>query len=324
MHAAAQGRPVEALHIARSVLEGSYSLSPRLRALFLTRKARALAGDEGSLRVFPQIRDLFLDGVSDDDPAWTWWVDEHELAWHEAMALRDLGRASEARALFEQSMTGTPPTEIRGQYIHGAYLLQAQVDNGSWADAEREIRRLLPLSAGVASTRAVVLLRDPELGQHFLVSAEKLSQLVAAAGIRREDDVLEAGAGVGTVARVLPQCRSLTVVELDPRLTGYLQDDVPHATVRQADALQVIQDASFDVLIGNLPHAVTESLLKLLPSLSFRTAVMAVSLSSDLDQLGPAFSWSEVTRITGDDFVPPQADVSHVVRIAPYYLSEGS
>ena len=161
MHAAAQGRPVEALHIARSVLEGSYSLSPRLRALFLTRKARALAqaGDEGSLRVFPQIRSLFLDGVSDDDPAWTWWVDEHELAWHEAMALRDLGRASEARALFEQSMAGTPATEIRGQYIHGAYLLQVQVDNASWADAEREIRRLLPLSAEVASTRAVVLLR---------------------------------------------------------------------------------------------------------------------------------------------------------------------
>jgi hypothetical protein len=161
MHAASQGLPVEALQIARSVLEGGYSLSPRLKALFLTRKARALAqgGDEGALRIFPQIRSLFLDGVSDTDPAWTWWIDEHELAWHEAMALRDLGFPSRAIAFFEQSMIATPSTEIRGQYIHGAYLLQAQVDNSSWVDAEQTIRRLLPLSAEVASARAVILLR---------------------------------------------------------------------------------------------------------------------------------------------------------------------
>jgi hypothetical protein len=161
MHAASQGRPVEALQIARSVLEGGYSLSPRLKALFLTRKARALAqaGDQGALRFFPEIRSLYLDGVCDGDPAWTWWIDEHELAWHEAMALRDLGRASQAIAFFEQSMIATPPTEIRGQYIHGAYLLQAQVDNSSWPDAEQAIRRLLPLSTEVASTRTVVLLR---------------------------------------------------------------------------------------------------------------------------------------------------------------------
>ncbi len=120
--------------------------------------------DEGALRIFPEIRSLFLDGVSDNDPAWTWWIDEHELAWHEAMALRDLGFASQAISFFEQSMIATPATEIRGQYIHGAYLLQAQVDNTSWTDAEQEIRRLLPLSAEVASARTVVLLRKV-LGQ---------------------------------------------------------------------------------------------------------------------------------------------------------------
>jgi 16S rRNA A1518/A1519 N6-dimethyltransferase RsmA/KsgA/DIM1 with predicted DNA glycosylase/AP lyase activity len=157
---------------------------------------------------------------------------------------------------------------------------------------------------------------DPEFEQHFLVSPGKLSQLVAAAGIRPTDDVLEAGAGIGTVARVLPRCRSLTVVELDERLIGFLRENVPHANVRQGDALEIIQNASFDVLIGNLPHAVTDSLLKFLPRLSFRTAVMAVSASADLDQLGPAFSWSEVTRSTGDDFVPPQASVSRIVRVA--------
>ena len=162
MHAAAQGRPREALQIARSVLEGDYQLSPRLKALFLTRKARALAqgGDRSALRLLPEIRSLFLDGVSDGDPAWAWWIDERELAWHEAMVQRDLGLAGRAMTDFERSVAATPATEIRSQYLHRAYLLQAQVDNSTWDAAEQTIRQLLPLLAEVASTRTVVLLRS--------------------------------------------------------------------------------------------------------------------------------------------------------------------
>lgn len=158
---------------------------------------------------------------------------------------------------------------------------------------------------------------DPRLGQHFLVSREKLSKIVAAAGIRPTDDVLEAGAGIGTVARVLPKSKSLTVVELDQRLTGFLRQNVPHAKVLQGDVLDMIQALSFDVLIGNLPYAVTDSLLELMPRLSFRVAVLAVSESADLDKLGSGFSWSEVTRTTGDDFLPPQPSVSRIVRVVP-------
>ena len=61
----------------------------------------------------------------------------------------------------------------------------------------------------------------------------------------------------------------------------------------------------------------TESLLGLIPDLTFRVAVLAVGESTELDQLGPNFSWSEVTRITGDDFLPPQPSVSRIVRVVP-------
>jgi 16S rRNA A1518/A1519 N6-dimethyltransferase RsmA/KsgA/DIM1 with predicted DNA glycosylase/AP lyase activity len=163
--------------------------------------------------------------------------------------------------------------------------------------------------------RELAAYADPRFEQHFLVSAEKLAKLTAAAGIRPTDDVLEVGAGVGTVARALPESRSLTVVELDGRLIGPLRQNVPRAKVIQGDALEIVQTISFDVLIGNLPHAVTESLLKLIPSLAFRTAILAVGESTDLDSLGSGFSWSEVARITGDDFVPPQVSVSRIVRL---------
>jgi hypothetical protein len=54
-----------------------------------------------------------------------------------------------------------------------------------------------------------------------------------------------------------------------------------------------------------------------MPSLSFRTAVLAVGESTDLDQLGAGFSWSEVTRVTGGDFLPPQPSVSRIVQVVP-------
>ena len=161
MHAASQGLPREALQIARSVLEGDYRLSPRLRALFLTRKARALAacGDESALALLPEIWELFLQGVSDGDPAWAWWFDQRELDWHEAMVHRDLGLSGRAVDQFERSVMAIPSDEIRSQYVHRAYLLQAQVDTGTWDAAEQTIRQLIPLSREVASTRTIVLLR---------------------------------------------------------------------------------------------------------------------------------------------------------------------
>lgn len=160
-------------------------------------------------------------------------------------------------------------------------------------------------------------LADPKFEQHFLISPVKLAKLVTAADIGPTDDVLEVGAGIGTVARALPKCRNLTLVEFDERLIQFLRQNVPHAKVLHGDALEMIQCLSFDVLIGNLPHAVTESLIKLIPQLSFRTAILAVGESTNLDMLGSGFSWSEVTRITGADFSPPQLSVSLIVRIVP-------
>jgi 16S rRNA A1518/A1519 N6-dimethyltransferase RsmA/KsgA/DIM1 with predicted DNA glycosylase/AP lyase activity len=124
--------------------------------------------------------------------------------------------------------------------------------------------------------REIAANADPKLQQHFLVSPQKLTELVSAAGIRPTDDVLEVGAGIGTVARQLPRSRTLTLVELDDRLVGFLRENVPHANVVQGDALEMIRLMSFDVLIGNLPNKVTESLLGLLPILKFRVAVLAV------------------------------------------------
>jgi hypothetical protein len=49
---------------------------------------------------------------------------------------------------------------------------------------------------------------NPHLDQHFLRNPVKLALLIDAAGIQPADHVVEAGAGIGTVAEHVPVCQS--------------------------------------------------------------------------------------------------------------------
>lgn len=160
MHAGFLGRPHEALQLANSVLESRDRLSPRVKTLFLMRKARALAqgGDGQAFRLFDEARSHYADGMRDSDPKWAWWIDECELAWHEGMALADLGYPREAVKKFEQSVWATASHRVRGRYLHLGYLLGAQVEVGAWNDAERTMCQIGAMVGDVVSTRTVVLL----------------------------------------------------------------------------------------------------------------------------------------------------------------------
>ncbi|MGH3630775.1 MAG: helix-turn-helix domain-containing protein [Sciscionella sp.] len=197
MHAGFLNRSREALYIAESVLDGDYQLSARVRALFLTRKARALAqsGDESSLRMFGEIQSLYLEGVQSTDPDWAWWIDERELAWHEAMCKQDLGDSKSAVVQFERSVEATPSTEIRSQYLHRAYLLAAQVRLRSWTAAEDTMRQLQPLVTEVASTRTALLIR-------------KALRELQAGDKRVPEGVLERGMQLGSMFDNAPDVRS--------------------------------------------------------------------------------------------------------------------
>ncbi|WP_132427937.1 rRNA adenine N-6-methyltransferase family protein [Pseudonocardia endophytica] len=59
-----------------------------------------------------------------------------------------------------------------------------------------------------------------------------------AADIRDTDTVIEIGAGAGTVARRIPWCASLTLVELDERLISILRRNAPsYASVLNVDGI---------------------------------------------------------------------------------------
>ncbi|WP_162788483.1 helix-turn-helix domain-containing protein [Amycolatopsis albispora] len=160
MHAGYLKRPAEALRLSQMVLEQN-NLSPRLRALFLIRKARALAlggNNSEAKRTFDQAASLYLDGVRDNDPGWAWWINDEEIAWHEAMIYGDIGERYRSIDILQECVDLTPVNAVRGRYVHTASLLEAQTHAQAWAEISNTFERLMPYVDEVGSTRAATML----------------------------------------------------------------------------------------------------------------------------------------------------------------------
>ncbi len=107
------------------------------------------------------------------------------------------------------------------------------------------------------------------LGQNFLVDPKLRDAIAEAAGTDRNDEVLEVGAGVGTLTIALaPRCRRLVAVELDASLMPALRDAlVGHDNVEvvQGDILRFDMARAFpeggEVVAGNIPYHLTGGLI---------------------------------------------------------------
>jgi tetratricopeptide (TPR) repeat protein len=155
MHEGHLARARDSLNTARLAL-GMGRLSPRLQCLFKMREARALAqlGKESdAFKQFNRAKGLYLEGVRDSDPHWTWWVDETELAWHEGMINKDLGKLSKSLDYFDIAANGISEARVRTCYSYRASAFLSHVENRSWSNAEESMRILLNDAGFVGSRR---------------------------------------------------------------------------------------------------------------------------------------------------------------------------
>ena len=128
------------------------------------------------------------------------------------------------------------------------------------------------------------------LGQRFLVDRGVLAAIVEAAELSAGDDVLEVGPGPGVLTAALAtRVRSVTAVEVDPRMVALLEETLAgHRNVQvvQADALKVdllgMGSRPFTRIVANLPYQITTPLLERFLADDRRPALVVVLVQQEV------------------------------------------
>ncbi len=128
------------------------------------------------------------------------------------------------------------------------------------------------------------------LGQNFLVDPPLRDRIVEAAGVSSEDEVLEVGAGAGTLTVALAQrCRRLVAVELDHRFIPVLREVVGalhNVEIVQSDILRLDQAQRFPkgghIVAGNIPYNLTGALVRKLLDTSPRPRRLSLVVQKEV------------------------------------------
>ncbi len=108
--------------------------------------------------------------------------------------------------------------------------------------------------------------RQP-LGQNFLVDGNIVRKSLAIANIGPTDTVIEIGPGLGTLTRALLDTgATVHAVELDPRLAGYLRDDLAPAF---PDRLRLVEGDCVDLPLAGLPAEAASGSFKIVANLPY-------------------------------------------------------
>ncbi|TCN54800.1 16S rRNA (adenine1518-N6/adenine1519-N6)-dimethyltransferase [Rhodococcus sp. SMB37] len=97
-----------------------------------------------------------------------------------------------------------------------------------------------------------------QLGQNFVHDANTVRRIVSAAGVGRDDVVLEVGPGLGSLTlALLDVVDRVVAVEIDPRLAERLPATVAARAPQLADRLDVVPMDAMKVSIADLPSQPT-------------------------------------------------------------------
>ena len=112
-----------------------------------------------------------------------------------------------------------------------------------------------------------------KFGQNFLIDTHVLDKIIAAAGITKDDFVLEIGPGIGTMTQYLAcAAREVVAVEIDKNLIPILEDtlqDYDNVSVINEDILKVDIAALAEEknggrpikVVANLPYYITTPII---------------------------------------------------------------
>jgi 16S rRNA (adenine1518-N6/adenine1519-N6)-dimethyltransferase len=134
------------------------------------------------------------------------------------------------------------------------------------------------------------ILPKKSLGQNFLTSISALNQIIQAANLTREDVVLEIGAGIGNLTRLLAaKAKRVVAVELDSRMLSPLEEMLQGSSnveIVHGDILKLNPDTlglrhAYKV-VANIPYYITSILLRHLLESKPQPSQMIVTVQRDV------------------------------------------
>ena len=143
------------------------------------------------------------------------------------------------------------------------------------------------------------------LGQNFLTDPAVRDAVAEAAGLTPDDEVLEVGAGVGTLTVALaPRCRRLVAVELDGRLIPALRESLAgheNVEVVRTDILRFNIRSAFpngkEIVAGNIPYNLTGALIRKVLDDPPRPRVLSLVVQKEVAERWTASSGASLSTV---------------------------
>jgi len=179
------------------------------------------------------------------------------------------------------------------------------------------------------------------LGQHFLINAEVLEAIIAAAELGSDDLVVEVGPGLGILTRELAQRAGRVIaVELDDKLAALLKETLAsfdNVTIVNGDVLKIepkglVGGRGYKV-VANLPYYITSPALRHFLEAKAKPQAMVVMVQKEVAEaiaakpgdmsilsVGIQFYGEPkiITTVPPDSFYPAPEVSSAVLKIDVY------
>ncbi len=115
------------------------------------------------------------------------------------------------------------------------------------------------------NVKSYKFIANKSLGQNFLIDYSVAEKIVEKLDISSDDNVLEIGAGLGSLSYFLVQKNcSKTLIDIDEKMLGFLQENfknIEELTIKRKNILKA-NLSGFSKIIGNLPYYITSGIIE--------------------------------------------------------------
>lgn len=159
------------------------------------------------------------------------------------------------------------------------------------------------------------------LGQNFVIDNSLLESMIAYANVDKDDVVLEVGAGLGFLTRLLSlRCKKAIAVEVDSKLVAILREQcsrLQNVELIEGDVLTA-NILSFDKVVSTPPYSVSSPLLFWLLGKPFKLAVLAFQ-EEFARRLTAAVGSKDYSRLTVSTYYRADAELLDHVSKSSFY-----